>query len=158
MTVEIADLRLIPFYDGDVEAAGDPPPVGAFKDQIRSADAVLIATPEYNGTVPGVLQNAIDWASRPRGSAPLLDKPVAIMGASPGQRGTARAQTILRQVLTNAGARVLPTPELLVPRAAEGFDAAGLLTDGEVRDGLIALLTALAAWAENGSKDDSAAA
>lgn len=85
--VELFDLRPIPVYDGDVEAAGDPPAVADFKARIRAADALLIATLEYNGTVPGVLQNAIDWASRPRAAAALDGKPVAVVGASPGPGG-----------------------------------------------------------------------
>ena len=82
------DLRELPFYDGDVEAAGDPEAVAAFKDAIRAADALLIATPEYNHGLPGVLKNAIDWASRPALASPLAGKPVAIMGASTGRGGT----------------------------------------------------------------------
>jgi chromate reductase len=130
VVLRLFDLREVPFYDGDVEAAGDPEGVRALKVAIRDADALLIATPEYNGTIPGVLQNAIDWASRPRGTAPLSEKPVAIAGASPGRGGTARAQAILRQVLANAGAEVIQTRPLLVSAAADALDGDGLaLTD-----------------------------
>src|SRR5205814_8833807 len=91
------DLAPIPLYDGDVEAQGDPEPVGALKTAIRDADALLIVTPEYNYGVPGVLKNAIDWASRPPGQSPLNGKPAALMGATPGMTGTARAQLQIRQ-------------------------------------------------------------
>ncbi len=120
--LRLFDLRQVPFYDGDVEAAGDPDGVRALKTAIRDADAVLIATPEYNGTIPGVLQNAIDWASRPRATASLREKPIAIVGASPGPGGTARAQPLLRQVLQNTGAVVLPTRSLLLARAGDALD------------------------------------
>src|SRR5882672_4988864 len=97
MTITAFDLAPIPLYNADVEATGDPEPVAALKSAIRQADALLIATPEYNFGVPGVLKNAIDWASRPpRGSA-MQGKPVAIMGATPGGWGTARSQMQLRQ-------------------------------------------------------------
>ena len=87
MLIDIFDLLPIPLYNGDVEAQGDPMPVSAFKDAIRQADGVLMVTPEYNHGVPGVMKNAIDWASRPPRNAALSEKPVAIMGASPGVRG-----------------------------------------------------------------------
>lgn len=124
--LRLFDLRQVPFYDGDVEAAGDPDGVQALKSAILEADTLLISTPEYNGTVPGVLQNAIDWASRPHGASVLGEKPVAIVGASPGRGGTARAQVVLRQVLRNTGADVLPTRELLVGRAAAALTGAEL--------------------------------
>jgi chromate reductase len=143
--MEIAefDLRELPFYDGDVEAPGDPAPVAGFKDAIRSADALLIATPEYNRGIPGVLKNAVDWASRPPLSSPLSGKPVAIMGASTGRGGTARAQEQLRTALEYSRAAVLPQPEVLVPEAYMLFDADGLLTDGETRARIADLLEAL---------------
>src|SRR5919201_4818938 len=135
------DLRQLPFYDGDVEAAGDPEPVVALKDAIRSADALLIATPEYNRGVPGVLKNAIDWASRPPLGSPLAGKPVAIMGASTG-RGTARAQEQLRAALEFSRAQVLAEPEVLVPEAYMRFDE-GRLVDETARLEMRALLEAL---------------
>ncbi|CAA9568091.1 MAG: hypothetical protein AVDCRST_MAG19-2477 [uncultured Thermomicrobiales bacterium] len=141
--VQIVDLRPIPFYDGDVEAAGDPPAVRELKAWIRTADALLVATPEYNGTVPGVLQNAIDWASRPRGAAALDAKPVAVLGASPGGGGTARAQPLLRRVLANAGADVLAEPVVTVARAGDRFDDDGVLRDPELAATLRDLLAAL---------------
>jgi chromate reductase len=148
--MEIAefDLRALPLYDGDVEAAGNPEPVAAFKDAIRSADAILIATPEYNRGVPGVLKNAIDWASRPPLGSPLAGKPVALMGASTGRGGTARAQEQLRTALEYSRADVLAQPEMLVPEAYMSFDEGGRLTDLETRDELVALLGALAGAAQ----------
>ena len=143
VTVEQFSLRPVEFYDGDVEAAGDPPGVRALKAAIREADALIVATPEYNGAVPGVLQNAIDWTSRPRGDASLTDKPVVVVSASPGPRGGARAHAALRQVLANAGARVVPGPTVTLGGADAAFDANGQLRDGAVRADLTALLTAL---------------
>src|SRR5690606_18294913 len=90
MTIDTFDLRQVPLYNGDVEAAGDPPGVAALKQAIRDADGVLFATPEYNHGVPGVMKNAVDWASRPPRAAALQGKPVALIGASPGITGTAR--------------------------------------------------------------------
>ncbi len=140
------DLDAIPMYNGDVEALGDLEPVAAFKRAIAAADALLIATPEYNHCVPGMLKNAIDWASRPARASVLTGKPVAIMGASPGRGGTARAQAQLRDGLAYTNGFVLPLPEVLVTQATDKFDADGDLIDeatgAEIRD----LLVALAAW------------
>jgi chromate reductase len=141
------DLLPIPLYNEDVEAEGDPAPVRELKEQIRAADALLIASPEYNYSVPGVLKNAIDWASRPpRGSA-LHHKPVALMGASPGGFGTVRSQLALRQMFLFTKSLVLPEPELYVSTAHEKFDRGGNLTDEETRRRIRALLDALVAWA-----------
>jgi chromate reductase len=136
------DLRGLPFYDGDLEAAGDPVSVIELKDAIRHADALVIATPEYNRGLPGVLKNAIDWASRPALASPLAGKPVAIMGATTGFAGTARAQQ-LRDALEFPGALVLQQPEVLVSEAYLRFDGNGDLVDEEVRDQLGELLAAL---------------
>jgi chromate reductase, NAD(P)H dehydrogenase (quinone) len=119
MTIESIELGDLPFYNADVEAEGDPPAVGRFKTSLRKADGLLIATPEYNDGIPGVLTTAIDWGSRLPGHAPLAGKPVALMGASPSQIGTARAQLHLRQLLGHVRALVLPPPELLIARAHE---------------------------------------
>ena len=148
--MEIAefDLRELPFYDGDVEAAGDPEPVSAFKEAIRSADALLIATPEYNRGIPGVLKNAIDWASRPPLGSPLAGKPVAIMGASTGRGGTARAQGQLRSALEYSRADVFTQYEVLVPEAYLRFDERGQLVDEETRAEVRALLEGLSARAQ----------
>ncbi|HEY5940976.1 MAG TPA: NAD(P)H-dependent oxidoreductase [Gemmatimonadales bacterium] len=140
--IEIGDL---PFYNADVEAEGDPPSVAAFKAALRQADGILIATPEYNDGVPAVLTNAIDWGSRLPGLSPLIGKPVAVMGASPSQIGTARAQLHLRQVLGHVQARVLPPPELLIARAHERFQG-GRLRDEATRRVLADLLKRFSRW------------
>jgi chromate reductase, NAD(P)H dehydrogenase (quinone) len=137
------DVRDLPFYDGDVEAAGDPEPVIRLKEAIRDADAVLIATPEYNRGVPAVLKNAVDWASRPPLASPLTGKPVAIMGASTGRGGTARAQEQLRAALEFSRATVLEQPEVLVPEAYMRFDEHGELVDGGIRAELAELVDTL---------------
>lgn len=138
------DLHGLPFYDGDVEAAGDPEPVVALKEAIREADALLIATPEYNRGVPGVLKNAVDWASRPPLASPLAGKPVGLMGASTGRGGTARAQQQLREALEFPRALVLDEPGVLVPEAFMRFDEHGELVDDGVREELAGLVDALA--------------
>jgi chromate reductase, NAD(P)H dehydrogenase (quinone) len=148
MTISAIEIGELPFYNADVEAEGDPARVVEFKAAIRAADGVLIATPEYNEGLPGLLTNAIDWASRFPGSAPLTGKPVAMMGASPSPVGTARAQVHLRQVLGHVGARVLPPPELLVAAAHERFDAGLRLTHEGSRAVLKALLERFARWIE----------
>ena len=144
MKIEEFDIRELPFYDGDVEAAGDPASVTALKEAIRDADAVLIATPEYNRGVPGVLKNAIDWASRPPLASPLTNKPIAIIGASTGRGGTARAQEQLRSALEYSRADVLEQPEVLVPEAYMAFDEDGRLVDESTREDLAELLGELA--------------
>ncbi len=129
MTLEIFDLGPVPLYNGDVEAAGDPPGVAAFKDAIRAADGVLMVTPEYNHGVPAVMKNAIDWASRPPASAALNGKPVGVIGASPGMTGSARGQSQLRQAFEFTNSYCMPQPEILVYRAHEKFSPDGALTD-----------------------------
>jgi len=146
LVVRIFDLAGIPLYDGDVEAAGDPAPVGALKQALREADALLVATPEYNFGVPGVLKNAIDWASRPAGKSPLAGKPAAIMGASPGQGGTVRAQLQLRQTFLFTETYALLKPEVTIARCHEKFDASGRLVDEATRGFVQKLLGALAEW------------
>lgn len=148
MTISAIEIGDMPFYNADVEAEGDPAVVVAFKAAIRAADGVLIATPEYNDGIPGVLTNAIDWASRLPGNAPITGKPVALMGASPSQVGTARAQLHLRQLLGHVQARTLPPPELLVARAHERFDAGRRLTHEATRSVLAGLLVRFARWIE----------
>ncbi len=146
ISFEIFDLGDIPLYNQDVEDAGEPLSVVALKRAMAEADGLLIATPEYNHGVPGVLKNALDWASRPRSTSPLRDKPIAITGASPGQGSTARAQAELREACVFTGACVMPQPELLVGAAASHFDTAGNLVDEEIRASLIELVEALRAW------------
>jgi chromate reductase, NAD(P)H dehydrogenase (quinone) len=140
-------LRDVPLYDGDVEAAGDPEAVAALKAAIRSADALLVVTPEYNYGVPGVLKNAIDWASRPPTGSVLSGKPAAILGASPGRTGTARAQLALRQSFVFTQTLVMPGPEVLVAEAAKRFSEDGRLTDETTRRSVRELLERFAAWA-----------
>jgi chromate reductase len=147
ISVSVFDLHEVPMFDADVEATGDPGPVTALKRAIADADALLLATPEYNHCIPGVLKNAIDWASRPARSSVLAGKPVAVMGASPGRGGTARAQAQLRDGLTYTGSLVLPLPELLVPLAGTKFDDAGDLIDPDTRAEVRDVLVAFAAWA-----------
>src|ERR687885_264683 len=124
-------LDEIPFFNQDVEAQGDPAPVRELKEKIREADAVLIATPEYDYAIPGVLTNALDWALR--SPSPLRHKPVGIVGASPGSVGTARGQMVLRQILLHAPAYVLPEPQMLISYSRQRFDENGNLTDKDTR-------------------------
>jgi chromate reductase len=145
-TIETLEIGELPFYNADVESAGDPASVAAFKAALQRADGLLIATPEYNDGIPAVLANAMDWGSRLPGRSPLAGKPVALMGASPGQVGTARAQLHLRQVLSHVQARVLPPPELLVARAHERFDKELHLTDEGTRKVLGSLLQRFSRW------------
>jgi chromate reductase len=142
-------LREIPPYDQDFDIEGSlPEPVAALKESIRNADALLIATPEYNYGVPGVLKNAIDWASRPATSSPLKGKPVAIMGASSGMSGTIRAQLSLRQSLLFTESHVLLKPEVLIPKAADRFDEQVNLIDQSTRDHIRKQLRALNEWTQ----------
>ena len=143
--VELFDgLDRIPAYNEDHDGPAPDLGVARLRDRIAGADAVLFATPEYNGSVPGQLKNAIDWASRPRGSSALAGKAAAVIGASPGQYGARWAQADLRRMLGVAGANVLGT-ELAIDRSHERIGAAGELLDGETRAGLIALLEQLSA-------------
>src|SRR5215208_5468564 len=145
-SLETFDLDGIPLYHGDIETEGFPAAVLAFKDAIREADALLIVTPEYNYSMPGVLKNAIDWASRPPQDSPLNDKPVAIMGASMGGFGTVRAQLHLRQVCVFTNMLPLNKPEVMISAAHEKFDGDGRLTDERSRQAIRALLEALLVW------------
>jgi chromate reductase len=145
MTLETFDLTQIPPYNEDVRALGFPAPVQEFRDRVAAADALLIVTPEYNYSMPGVLKNAIDWASRPP-NQPFDGKPVAIMGASPGVLGTARAQYHLRQSCVFLNMYPLNRPEVMIARCQERFDAEGRLTDEKTRQIVAQLLAALGAW------------
>ena len=144
MSLDVFDLGPIPLYNADVEAAGRPEAVTAFREAIRAADALLIACPEYNYSIPGVLKNAIDWASRGT-DQPFAGKPAAFMGAG-GGLGTARSQYHLRQACVFLDVHPLNKPEVFVPFAAQKFDADGNLTDESVRPKVAALLTALGGW------------
>jgi len=144
-TIEIFDLQGIPPFNQDEE---QPPPghVADFKARIRAADAILVVTPEYNYSIPGVLKNAIDWASRPYGDNAWEGKPVAVMGASIGTLGTARAQYHLRQVFVFLNMHALNRPEVMIGNAAQRFDAQGHLTDTATQDRIRQLLRSLVDW------------
>lgn len=144
-SLEIIDLTPIPFFNEDVEAEGIPPAVAAFKEKIASADALLIATPEYNFSVPPVLKNALDWASRGNDS-PLNGKPLAIISASPGMFGGARAQYHLRQVCVSVNLLPLNKPEVFIMSAHTKFDEQGNLIDDHSRNSIAKLLQALVNW------------
>lgn len=146
--VSIFDLAGIPPFDQDLEAAGATPEVNAMKEAIKAADALLLAVPEHNYSFSGVLKNALDWASRPFDTSVLLDKPVALIGASTGRMGTARAQAALRPVLAAIGCHVMLKPELFVSQAAKVCDQAGNVIDPDVRRRVRAVVEALAAWTQ----------
>jgi chromate reductase len=146
--IEEFDLREIPLYDADVEAAGDPEPVAKLRAAVAEADALLFATPEYNRGTSGVLKNAIDWLSRPALASVLRWKPVAIMGASTGRGGTRNAQAQVRDALLFPGAILVAEPEVAIPLAWERFDENGELTDERMRKTLRELLDALVDSAE----------
>jgi chromate reductase len=128
ITIEIADIGRIPLYNDDVRLAGEPGAVQELKAQVRAADALLIATPEYNFSIPGVLKNTLDWLSRPP-EPPVYGKVVALMGASPGPVGTARVQYDLRKVLVFMNAFTVNKPEVFISFAQNKFNAEGELTD-----------------------------
>lgn len=139
-------LKRVPPYNEDVRARGDPEPVKALKDGIGDADALVIATPEYNHSISGVLKNALDWASRPPDETPLRGIPVAIMGASTGNWGTVRAQMHLRQLCVDHNMLAVNQPEVLVARAREKFDEEGRLTHDVTRHFVGLLMEALLEW------------
>ncbi len=128
VTLTIASLREIPLYDGDIDNEPQPSAVVLLKEQIAQADGVIIATPEYNYSYSGVLKNAIDWASR-GATRPFTDKPVAVIGASPGNFGAVRAQTDLRRLMSAVSGAVLPRPELLVSNVHNKINEEGIITD-----------------------------
>jgi len=138
----------LPFYNEDLERQGDPPPVADFKASLARADAVLIFTPEYSYSIPGVLKNALDWASRPSGRSVMKRKPLAMLGASIGRSGTMRAQLHLRQICVQLGAIPLPAPEVYVTFAEGKFNSLGELTDQTSLDQTKQLLSNLVEWVE----------
>lgn len=142
------DLGSIPLFDEDLEQEtdGGPGSVRHFRGQVAAADGILIATPEYNWSIPGVLKNAIDWLSRPFPDALLEGKPVAIIGASGGRWGTRLAQAALRQVFASTESLVLPAPALFVSAAADTFDETGRLIDPSIRAELERVLVAFDRW------------
>lgn len=139
--MELLALEALPYYNMDLEA-DEPSSVRRFKEQLRQADAVLIATPEFNGSIPGVLKNALDWASRPVGHSVMVGKLTAITGAG-GRGGTAQAH--LRLILKRFGVAVLEQPEVYIANSWEKFDPDGHLHDEATREQLRVLLTALLA-------------
>ena len=144
MAIRVFDLSPIPLYNSELDTdERRPAVVNEFKQAIAEADGLLIATPEYNYSVPGVLKNALDWASRPGGNSPLKGKPTAIMGATGGMWGTVRAQTHLRDILASTGTPVVLKPEVLVASAREKFDDQCNLTDEPTRLFVSDLLSAL---------------
>ena len=143
--IESFDLDDIPVFNQD-EDQRPPERVTQFKAKIRAADAILFCTPEYNYSIPGMLKNAIDWASRPYGDSAWDGKPVAIMGASPGRLGTARAQYHLRQCFIFLNMYPLNNPEVMISDADDYFDEQGNLTDGATKGRIGKLVQALAAW------------
>jgi chromate reductase len=144
-TIDIFELDGIPAFNQD-EEQNPPAKVVELKARIREADAVLIVTPEYNYSVPGVLKNAIDWASRPYGDNAWSGKPAAIMGASVGTIGTARAQYHLRQMFVFLNVFPVNQPEVMIGNAAERFDAEGNLTNEATKDFIHQLLQNLVVW------------
>lgn len=144
--IEVFDLEGIPPFNQDLE--GRPlQKVKEFKAKVRAADAILVATPEYNYSVPGVLKNAIDWASRPYGDNVFEDKPVAVMSASIGILGGARAQYHLRQIFVFLNMHPVNRPEVFLTYAQDKIDAQGRVTDETTREKIRQLLEALVAWA-----------
>jgi len=143
--IELFTLHGIPVFNEDEETHPCQRVVDS-KKAIREADALLIATPEYNYSIPGVLKNAIDWATRPYGDNPFRDKPGAIFGATPGGMGTSRSQYHLRQVLTALNVHLLNQPEVMISQAQERFDANGKLLDDKIAGQIHKLVEALIAW------------
>ncbi len=146
VSVEPFELAGIPLYDEGLREAGLPERVAALRESLASADAVLIATPEYNYSFSGVLKNAIDWASRPP-EQPFAGKSVAICGASPSRLGTARAQYQLRQCFVYLDSRLMNQPELMVGDARDAFDADGALVDERTRERVRRFVEAFADFA-----------
>lgn len=152
--LEVFELDGIPPFNQDEESR-PPAKVAEFKARIRAADAILFVTPEYNYSIPGVLKNAIDWASRPYGDSAWEGKPAAIMGASPGATGTARAQYHLRQVFVFLNIHALNRPEVMISNAPQRFDEHGVLTDEPTKEHIRKLLQALVDWTKRIAPQDS---
>jgi chromate reductase len=145
--LDILSLSGIPLFNSDLEKEGTPDSVAELRKQIGDSDGLLIATPEYNYSIPGVLKNGLDWASRPPRRSAMVRKPIAIMGAG-GMMGTVRAQMHLRQMLLHDDSRVMSKPELFVSRAFDKFDASGRLVDEPTLQQLQKLLSAFMTWIE----------
>jgi chromate reductase len=144
-SVDIIDWSNVPVFNQDNEALGDPPPVADVRSRIAAADALIIATPEYNYSFPGGLKNVLDWMSR-SAVKPLNEKPVLVIGASGGNYGTVRAQLALRQVLTHMNAFAMNRPELLVTQARTKFSDDGTLTDLATIEVYTKILQAFVIW------------
>lgn len=151
LTIEPFDIAPIPLYNEDVHQQGFPPAVADLRARIKAADGLLICTPEYNYSVPGVLKNAIDWASRPP-DQPFDGKPIAVVSASPSFLGGARSQYHLRQVFVYLNGHILNRPEVMISSAHQKFDAQGQLTDDMAKKQLGDLITSFAAWIEKSKK------
>lgn len=145
--ITMADISAVPIFNQDVLHKGMPASVATLVQQIADADAVMIATPEYNYSIPGILKNAIDWISKAP-DQPFKHKPVAIMGASPGGIGTARSQYDLRKVFVFLDAYLLNQPEIMISAAHTRFDGNGKLTDEATRSLIAKQIVALRDWAE----------
>lgn len=148
LDIQVFDLMDVPLYNQDVEDAGMPDSVAALKRAVEEADAVLFASPEYNQSIPGVLKNAVDWLSRPPKPQSLDNKPVAIMGATPGMWGTRAAQYHLRQALVGVNAVTMPQPLMLVRAAGSVFDEDQNLVDEKTAEFLKKFLAAFGDWIE----------
>jgi chromate reductase, NAD(P)H dehydrogenase (quinone) len=145
MTVEIFDLSPIPLYNEDVKQQGFPPPVAELRRKVKEADGLLLVSPEYNYSTSGVMKNTIDWVSRPP-DQPFDGKPIAIMGASMGLLGTARAQHHLRQMFVFLNAHIMNRPEVMINQAQNKFDAEGKLIDQPTRDLMATFMNAFRDW------------
>lgn len=146
VTLSLVEHRDVPLYDGDVESAGAPEAVVRLRDALRQADALLIATPEYNHSVSGVLKNTLDWASRPAFKSSLAGLPTGILSAAPGAVGGARAQQHLKSILLAGLTPVFPGAEVIVNHTGDKFTD-GALTDARTRDFLRSWLAGFVAWA-----------
>ncbi len=144
-TLAIAEIGDLPLYNADLEK-NFPAPAKKFKEKVRQADAILFVTPEYNYSVPGVLKNAIDWASRPFGDSAWEGKPAAIMGAATGPMGTVRAQLHLRDMFVYLNILPLNHPQVLIGDAKKKFDEQGNLTDEITKERIKEMLAALVVW------------
>jgi chromate reductase len=149
--IKVGSIRGIPLYDGDVESAGIPGPVIELKQQLADASGLLLATPEYNNSMPGVLKNSIDWLSRPSADIRNVfrDKPVAVIGASPGGFGTVLGQSSWLPVFRSLGARQWSGGRLMVAGAGQVFDEDGVLLDDSVRQRLEQFINDFVAYCDN---------
>ncbi|PTT87508.1 NADPH-dependent FMN reductase [Pelomonas sp. HMWF004] len=150
VSLVVHTLHGIPLYDGDVEAAGMPEAVTALREAIRAADGLLIATPEYNNSIPGVLKNGLDWLSRPSGEGARLfgGKPTAMVGATPGGFGTVQSQDALLSVLRAFGSDFWMAGRLMVSHAGQAFDADGQLVDAKAREQLAGFVQGFVAFVQ----------